>query len=102
MRCKNTQLSPSPLTQKLIRRNLGVNLFADFPSRGLANVLHLKAHNNPNLRDFPGAARFPRVRSLVLSYAYHCCSFLASISQSSQSTILAKNTHTTRSCVKMC
>ena len=56
-----------------------MNLFADFPSRGLDSVLHLKAHNNPNLRDFPGAARFPRVRSLVLSYAYHCCSFLASI-----------------------
>ena len=58
-----------------------MNLFADFPSRGLDSVLHLKAHNNPNLRDFPGAARFPRVRSLVLSYAYHCCSFLASILQ---------------------
>ena len=66
-------------------RNLGVNQFPDFPSRGLDNVLHLKAHNNPNLKDFPGAARFPRVRSLVLSYAYHCCSFLASNSQSRQS-----------------
>ena len=72
-----------------------MNLFADFPSRGLDSVLHLKAHNNPNLRDFPGAARFPRVRSLVLSYAYHCCSFLASISQSVEfiSTFLARNTH---------
>ena len=78
-----------------------MNLFADFPSRGLDSVLHLKAHNNPNLRDFPGAARFPRVRSLVLSYAYHCCSFLASISQSSHSTFLATNTYYTRSCVKM-
>lgn len=58
--------------------NLGVNLFSEFPSKGLENVLHVKTHNNPSLKDFPGTARFPKVRSLVLSYAYHCCQFMPS------------------------
>ncbi|TRY73241.1 hypothetical protein TCAL_02569 [Tigriopus californicus] len=58
--------------------NLGVNEFDKFPTEGLKNVLHLKTHNIPNLQDFPGAQRFPRIQSLVLSYAYHCCQFLPS------------------------
>ena len=45
------------------------------PSVGLENVLHLKVHNNPNLREFPTPAAFPRVQTLALSYAYHCCPF---------------------------
>ena len=47
-----------------------------FPSIGLENALHVKVHNNPNLREFPGPMAFPRVKSLALSYAYHCCPFL--------------------------
>ncbi len=55
-----------------------MNSFSKFPTRGLRNVLHIKSHNNPQLEDFPSAAHFPKVRSLVLSYAYHCCQFLPS------------------------
>ena len=57
-------------------RNFGHNLFPLFPSVGLENALHVKVHNNPNLREFPGPVSFPRVQSLALSYAYHCCPFL--------------------------
>lgn len=38
--------------------------------------MHLKTFNNPNLREFPGPHHFPRIMTLVLSYAYHCCAFL--------------------------
>jgi leucine-rich repeat-containing G protein-coupled receptor 6 len=55
-----------------------LNTFARFPSKGLQNVLHIKTHNNPNLKEFPGSARFPKVQNLVLSYAYHCCQFIPS------------------------
>ncbi|KAE8747460.1 Bursicon Receptor, partial [Frankliniella occidentalis] len=56
--------------------NLGNNLFPGLPPAGLERLLHLKTFNNPNLREFPAPAHFPRVQSLVLSYAYHCCPFL--------------------------
>lgn len=56
-------------------RNLGHNHFPAFPPVGLENVLHIKVHNNPNLREFPTPASFPRVKTLALSYAYHCCPF---------------------------
>lgn len=46
------------------------------PSAGLERLLHLKTHNNPNLRDLPEPECFPRIQTLVLSYAYHCCAFL--------------------------
>jgi leucine-rich repeat-containing G protein-coupled receptor 6 len=58
--------------------NLGANSFSHLPSKGLRNVVHMKTHNNPRLVDFPGPARFPKARSLVLSYAYHCCQFMPS------------------------
>jgi leucine-rich repeat-containing G protein-coupled receptor 6 len=57
-------------------RNLGNNLFPVLPPRGLDRLLHLKTFNNPNLREFPSPEHFPRIQSLVLSYAYHCCAFL--------------------------
>lgn len=44
---------------------------------GLARLRHLKTFNNPALRDFPPPDNFPHVQTMVLSYAYHCCSFLA-------------------------
>lgn len=56
-------------------RNFGHNQFPVFPSIGLENALHIKVHNNPNLREFPSPAAFPRVKTLALSYAYHCCPF---------------------------
>jgi leucine-rich repeat-containing G protein-coupled receptor 6 len=56
-------------------RNLGNNFFSKLPSIGLDGIVHLKTFNNPNLREFPGPDSFPHVRTLVLSYAYHCCQF---------------------------
>lgn len=57
-------------------RNVGKNVFEHLPTKGLERLLHLKTFNNPNLRQFPTPEHFPRIQSLVLSYAYHCCSFL--------------------------
>ena len=51
-------------------------MFPNLPTAGLARLLHLKTFNNPNLREFPPPLSFPRIQTLVLSYAYHCCSFL--------------------------
>ena len=65
--------------EKLEDLNLGVNQFSEFPSGGLENLVHIKVHNNPSLQDFPSHQRFPKIKTLILSYAYHCCSFLASI-----------------------
>nr|CAD7428697.1 unnamed protein product [Timema monikensis] len=56
--------------------NLGNNVFSNLPSDGLNRLLHLKTFNNPKLREFPSPENFPRIQSLVLSYAYHCCAFL--------------------------
>ncbi|XP_063239616.1 leucine-rich repeat-containing G-protein coupled receptor 5 [Bacillus rossius redtenbacheri] len=56
--------------------NLGNNLFPSLPPAGLDRLLHVKTFNNPNLREFPPPESFPRIQSLVLSYAYHCCAFL--------------------------
>ncbi|XP_039295282.1 lutropin-choriogonadotropic hormone receptor [Nilaparvata lugens] len=56
--------------------NLGNNAFSELPTAGLERLLHLKTFNNGHLRDFPPPSAFPRVQSLVLSYAYHCCAFL--------------------------
>lgn len=61
----------------LVCRNLGNNVFPTLPIRGLAGLLHLKTFNNPALREFPSPERFPRVQTMLLSYAYHCCSFLS-------------------------
>ncbi|XP_012142464.1 G-protein coupled receptor rickets isoform X2 [Megachile rotundata] len=57
--------------------NLGNNIFPALPTKGLSGLLHLKTFNNPALREFPAPERFPRVQTMVLSYAYHCCSFLS-------------------------
>ncbi|XP_011298255.1 lutropin-choriogonadotropic hormone receptor isoform X2 [Fopius arisanus] len=57
--------------------NLGNNVFPTLPTTGLVSVLHLKTFNNPALREFPKPENFPRVQTMVLSYAYHCCSFLS-------------------------
>lgn len=64
----------------LIHRNLGNNIFNELPTAGLERLLHLKTFNNPNLREFPAPENFPRIQTLVLSYAYHCCAFLPLIS----------------------
>uniref|UniRef100_A0A182QEA2 G-protein coupled receptors family 1 profile domain-containing protein n=1 Tax=Anopheles farauti TaxID=69004 RepID=A0A182QEA2_9DIPT len=62
--------------KKLEDLNLGNNLFPTLPTAGLERLLHLKTFNNPHLREFPPPEAFPRIQTLVLSYAYHCCSFL--------------------------
>lgn len=56
--------------------NLGNNVFSILPFVGLERLLHLKAFNNPYLREFPPHEVFPRIQTLVLAYAYHCCAFL--------------------------
>ncbi|VEN40464.1 unnamed protein product [Callosobruchus maculatus] len=61
---------------KLEDLNLGNNVFPHLPSAGLERLLHLKTFNNPNLREFPPPEDFPRIQTLVLAYAYHCCAFL--------------------------
>ncbi|XP_076663189.1 G-protein coupled receptor rickets isoform X2 [Andrena cerasifolii] len=63
-------------TKHLEDLNLGNNVFPALPTLGLSGLLHLKTFNNPALREFPSPERFPRVQTMVLSYAYHCCSFL--------------------------
>ncbi|XP_014483858.1 PREDICTED: lutropin-choriogonadotropic hormone receptor isoform X2 [Dinoponera quadriceps] len=64
-------------TKQLEDLNLGNNVFPTLPIKGLAGLLHLKTFNNPALREFPSPERFPRVQTMLLSYAYHCCSFLS-------------------------
>nr|XP_014291441.1 lutropin-choriogonadotropic hormone receptor [Halyomorpha halys] len=59
--------------------NLGNNIFPILPTEGLDRLLHLKTFNNPYLRIFPPPDKFPRVQTLVLAYAYHCCAFLSLI-----------------------
>nr|XP_037877287.1 follicle-stimulating hormone receptor isoform X2 [Bombyx mori] len=61
---------------KLEDLNVGNNIFPWLPASGLQRLLHLKAHNNPNLRHFHPPDVFPRIQTLVLSYAYHCCEFM--------------------------
>ena len=56
--------------------NLGNNSFPELPNQGLEKVISIKVHNNRYLREFPGPENFPLVRTLTLSYAYHCCPFL--------------------------
>ncbi|KAH8410206.1 hypothetical protein KR009_008320 [Drosophila setifemur] len=64
--------------------NLGNNIFPELPESGLRALLHLKTFNNPKLRDFPPPDTFPRIQTLILSYAYHCCAFLPLVAMSSQ------------------
>ncbi|KAG0713365.1 Lutropin-choriogonadotropic hormone receptor [Chionoecetes opilio] len=62
--------------KKLEDINLGNNSFPELPHEGLEKVISIKVHNNRYLREFPGPENFPHVRTLTLSYAYHCCPFL--------------------------
>jgi leucine-rich repeat-containing G protein-coupled receptor 6 len=59
-----------------LSRNLGNNKFPYLPENGLQSVRHLKVHNIPELREIPPPESFPKVHTLALSYAYHCCQFL--------------------------
>lgn len=61
--------------ERLEDLNLGKNIFPKLPTAGLQKLLHLKTFNNPKLREFPPPETFPRIQTLVLSYAYHCCAF---------------------------
>ncbi|XP_055901910.1 leucine-rich repeat-containing G-protein coupled receptor 5 isoform X2 [Eupeodes corollae] len=62
--------------------NLGNNMFPNLPPNGLHRLLHLKTFNNPKLKEFPNPETFPRIQTLVLSYAYHCCPFLPLVAMS--------------------
>ncbi|XP_055929903.1 leucine-rich repeat-containing G-protein coupled receptor 5-like isoform X1 [Argiope bruennichi] len=57
--------------------NLGANKFPKLPTKGLQNLRQLKTFNNRELKEFPPVSTFPRINTLALSYAYHCCEFLA-------------------------
>ncbi|XP_059050231.1 follicle-stimulating hormone receptor [Achroia grisella] len=64
--------------------NVGNNVFPWLPASGLQRLLHLKAHNNPNLRHFHPPELFPNIQTLVLSYAYHCCEFMPLMQESGE------------------
>jgi Leucine-rich repeat (LRR) protein len=70
-----------PLT-RIRDLNLGQNSFPELPHLGLENLLELKTHTNPNLKEFPNASLFPAIRVVRASYAYHCCQFIPSDSDS--------------------
>lgn len=57
-------------------RNLGNNMLHELPTAGLQKLRVVKVHNNVELTTFPSHLSLPNVHTLVLSYAYHCCSFL--------------------------
>ncbi|XP_015924639.2 leucine-rich repeat-containing G-protein coupled receptor 5 [Parasteatoda tepidariorum] len=65
--------------------NLGANKFPKLPTKGLQNLRQLKTFNNRELKEFPPVQTFPRINTLALSYAYHCCAFIASSSHTSTS-----------------
>lgn len=48
----------------IVCRNVGNNQFAWLPGSGLQRLLHLKAHNNPNLRRFHPPDVLPRIQVL--------------------------------------
>ncbi|MPC89743.1 hypothetical protein E2C01_084702 [Portunus trituberculatus] len=75
---ERVKISPLTLTHLLAApfSNLGNNSFPELPHEGLNKVISIKVHNNRYLREFPGPENFPLVRTLTLSYAYHCCPFL--------------------------
>lgn len=52
-------------------------MFPTLPINGLQNLRHLKTFNNPKLEEFPSTESFPSIKTMVLSYAYHCCAFLS-------------------------
>ncbi|XP_067135989.1 leucine-rich repeat-containing G-protein coupled receptor 5-like isoform X2 [Centruroides vittatus] len=56
--------------------NLAYNQFSVIPTSGLENLRQLKTFNNRNLKEFPAPEMFPKIHTLALSYAYHCCPFL--------------------------
>jgi len=58
--------------------NVGQNHFSVLPYQGLKTLIELKAHNNPELKEFPMAESFPHIRIVRPSYAYHCCLFMPS------------------------
>ncbi|XP_057341301.1 lutropin-choriogonadotropic hormone receptor isoform X2 [Microplitis mediator] len=62
---------------KLKDLNLGNNVFSTLPINGLTNLMHLKTFNNPKLEEFPPTDSFPSIKTMVVSYAYHCCAFLS-------------------------
>lgn len=65
---------------------MGNNQFPALPTKGLSKLLHLKTFNNPRLKEFPAPESFPKIQTLVLSYAYHCCPFLPLVSLSASAT----------------
>lgn len=63
---------------------LGKQCFSRAAQIGAEALLHLKTFNNPKLREFPRPDTFPRIQTLILSYAYHCCAFLPLVAMSAK------------------
>ena len=42
----------------------------------LENLREISLQNTPNLLRFPNRTLLPQVRTLTLTYPYHCCSFV--------------------------
>lgn len=59
-------------------RNLAENNFQRLPTTGLKRLKFLKTFHNTNLQDRIDPENLPNIQNLVLSYAYHCCSFINS------------------------
>lgn len=52
-----------------------MNVFSSLPSKGLQNLRQLTTYKTYRLKEFPTPEAFPKIHSLHLSYAYHCCAF---------------------------
>ena len=64
------------LYENIYYSNLSDNKFPKLPMEGLQNLQQLKTFHNEELRAPITAKELPKIKTLVLSYAYHCCDFL--------------------------
>ncbi|XP_062585950.1 leucine-rich repeat-containing G-protein coupled receptor 5-like isoform X1 [Saccostrea cucullata] len=62
--------------ESLIDLNLAENTFSRLPTEGLSRLKFLKTFHNTNLQERIDPENLPNIQNLVLSYAYHCCSFI--------------------------
>lgn len=57
-------------------RNLRKNRFKHFPWNGLKEIRHINIQDNAASVDFMSSSDLPNVKSLKLTYPYHCCDFM--------------------------
>ncbi|KAL3841520.1 hypothetical protein ACJMK2_019653 [Sinanodonta woodiana] len=56
--------------------NLSDNRFSYLPTKGLSNLKQLKTFHNKELIEPPPYDALPKIQTLALAYAYHCCEFV--------------------------